>query len=320
MMSLENFTDIRSWAEAQWGGAQLGDSRRTKRAIAIGSAMAENPQGSLPDIMQGWNEIRAAYRLFAQEDVSHTALIQPHTMATKTTAYNQQAKIVLFVQDTTELDYTNQKQIKGLGHIGDGRGKGIMLHSCLAIVPTPGNPLVLGLAGQIPWVRGFDNNDENNYEQDITPELLRTDSEGDIWAEMVESIGSAPTPQTGLLWVSVGDRGSDIFSYLRRARSKNWQCLLRVTQNRVILKPDGTKGHLKAFARSLEPMAIKTIVLRGRNSQPKRDVHLQVAWSPLTIQPPATGCERIFSQLRVGAFVVGNLMVIWSGFCLLLCL
>ena len=43
MMSLENFTDIRSWAEAQWGAAQLGDSRRTKRAIAIGSAMAENP-------------------------------------------------------------------------------------------------------------------------------------------------------------------------------------------------------------------------------------------------------------------------------------
>jgi len=30
-------------------------------------------------MMQGWNEIRAAYRLFAEDDVTHTALIQPHT-------------------------------------------------------------------------------------------------------------------------------------------------------------------------------------------------------------------------------------------------
>jgi hypothetical protein len=41
--------------------------------------------------------------------------------------------------------------------------------------------------------------------------------------------------------------------------------LLRVTQNRVITKPDGTKGYLKAFARGLQPMSTKTIVLRGRH-------------------------------------------------------
>jgi hypothetical protein len=39
-------------------------------------------------------------------------------------------------------------------------------------------------------------------------------------------------------------------------------------------------------------MATKTIVLRGRNGEPKRNVDLQVAWSPLTIQPPAIGSER----------------------------
>ncbi|WP_083630582.1 IS4/Tn5 family transposase DNA-binding protein [Scytonema sp. HK-05] len=211
-MMLENFTDVRSWAQAQWGAAQLGDSRRTKRARvlrtrfanAIGAAMAENPQASLPDIMQGWNEIRAAYRLFATEDVTHAALLEPHINLTTTTAENHQGKVVLFVQDTTELDYTHQKQVQGLGHIGDGKGKGIMLHSCLAIVPTPANPLILGLAGQMPWLRGFDNNDK----AEVVPELLRTDSEGEIWAEMVESIGCAPAPETGSQWVSVGDRGS----------------------------------------------------------------------------------------------------------------
>lgn len=60
----------------------------------------------------------------------------------------------------------------------------------------------------------------------------------------------------------------------------------------MITKPDGTKGYLKTFARSLQPMAAKTVVLRGRNGEPKRDVNLQVAWAQLTIQPPAIGCER----------------------------
>ena len=42
-----------------------GDSRRTDRAIAVGAVIAANPQASLPNIMEGWNEIRAPYRLFA---------------------------------------------------------------------------------------------------------------------------------------------------------------------------------------------------------------------------------------------------------------
>ncbi|BAY78559.1 putative transposase [Nostoc linckia NIES-25] len=106
----------------------------------------------------------------------------------------------------------------------------------------------------------------------------------------VEAIGEAP--ESDSIWVSVGDRGSDIFSYIRRVRALRWHCLLRVTQNRVITKPDGTKGYLKAFGRGLQPMSTKTIVLRGRNGEPKRCVDLQVAWSALTIQPPATGNER----------------------------
>jgi hypothetical protein len=143
--------------------------------------------------MEGWNEIRAAYRLFAEEDVTHSALIKPHTVATRDLAQNSPANVVLFIQDTSELDYTQHRSVKGLGHIGDGKGRGMMLHSCLAVIPIPGNPQVLGLAGQIPWMRSNENHDLNT---EIVPELLRTQSEGEIWAEIVEFIGKAPAPET----------------------------------------------------------------------------------------------------------------------------
>jgi len=119
-MKLKNFTDLNAWAVEQWGDAELGDTRRTQRAIAIGAAIAANPQGSLPDMMQGWNEIRAAYRLFAEDDVTHKALIQPHITETKQSATEIKSNVVLFIQDTTELDYTHHREVKGLGHIGDG--------------------------------------------------------------------------------------------------------------------------------------------------------------------------------------------------------
>lgn len=211
-MKLKNFTDLNAWAVEQWADAELGDSRRTDRAIAIGAAMVGNPGASLPNIMSGWNEVRAAYRLFAEEDLRHSELIKPHTAATKAIAKNSSSSVVLFIQDTSELDYTAARNIEGLGHIGDGKGRGIMLHNCLAVVPVPGNPEILGLAGQIPWVRGSDR--QNRQIENISQELLRTESEGEIWSQMVESIGEAP--QSDSMWVSVGDRGSDIFSYIRR--------------------------------------------------------------------------------------------------------
>lgn len=39
-MNLENFTDLQTWAVEQWGDVELGDSRRTERAIAVGAAIA----------------------------------------------------------------------------------------------------------------------------------------------------------------------------------------------------------------------------------------------------------------------------------------
>lgn len=78
-MNLDEFTDYHQWAESQWADVELGDSRRTDRAVEVGAALAANPAASLPEQMQGWNALRASYRLFSEPDVTHAALIEPHT-------------------------------------------------------------------------------------------------------------------------------------------------------------------------------------------------------------------------------------------------
>ena len=286
-MNINQLNDPTLWAVAQWGQAQLGDTRRNARAIQMGADMAGQPGGSLPEQMGSWGDLKAAYRLLAQTDVTHTALSQPHWTSTQIEARLFDSSVVLFVQDLSELDYTTHVKTENLGHIGDGGGRGLMIHSCLAIVPTAGNPEILGVAAQQVWTRN-----DIKRGQETRTERSRRRTEFDVWAEVVETIGEAPDTTIAPMWVSVGDRGSDIFSYVRRSRAKNWHCLLRVCQDRVIQTTDGSKQRLKSLARSMPAMSHKKILLRGRSGQPKRHVELKLAWQQVQIHPPSRGPER----------------------------
>ncbi len=262
-----NQQSAEAWAQDQWGAVELGDARRNARAVEVGAAIARHPEGSLPAQLEGWNELRAAYRLLNSEEVSHASLSQPHWQKTRQQAQQQGPGVVLFIQDTTEVDYSGHRQTQGLGVIGKGTTQGLLLHSCLAVVPEANNPTILGLAGQMVWSRAH-----------------APANEGDKWAELVECMG--PLPEATATWVSVGDRESDVFSYLRRCQALGWQTLLRVSQNRVVSTAGLARSHLKTYARSLAAQAQKSLSLRGREGQPQRDLSLKVAWSALRIHPP----------------------------------
>src|ERR1043166_3667826 len=112
-MKLVEYNEIEEWANQQWGKAELGDKRRNARAIKVGAAIAALPDASLPKQIKNWHELKAAYRLLSEEDVTHQALSQPHWQQTITAASSNDAD-VLFIQDVSELNYANRK---GMGHI-----------------------------------------------------------------------------------------------------------------------------------------------------------------------------------------------------------
>jgi hypothetical protein len=101
--------------------------------VEIGAKMTAHPDASLPNQMESRAALRGAYRILNHPEVTLVALLAPHCTATLTAA--GQVPLVLMVEDTTELDYTAHPHTTGLGPIGDGRGRGFLLHSTLAIVP-----------------------------------------------------------------------------------------------------------------------------------------------------------------------------------------
>jgi hypothetical protein len=97
-MITQELLDSKSWAEHTFGGVQLHDMRRTRRAVQTASKLAENPLGSLPAQMQTWKASKALYRLLDEPDVSFAALMQPHLQQTREQATS--SAVVLLVQDT----------------------------------------------------------------------------------------------------------------------------------------------------------------------------------------------------------------------------
>src|SRR5436190_19625160 len=52
-MEKRAFTDAAAWAEETFGTADLGDKRRNRRLVQMASAIAADPDGSLPRQMGG---------------------------------------------------------------------------------------------------------------------------------------------------------------------------------------------------------------------------------------------------------------------------
>lgn len=64
----------REWIKKQWQDADLDDKRLTKRAVKIGLACLETPDGSLPKKFGSWADIKGACRFFNSDAVSHETL------------------------------------------------------------------------------------------------------------------------------------------------------------------------------------------------------------------------------------------------------
>src|SRR5919198_5856889 len=202
-MNATTFSNLDEWARAQWAEAALGDRRRAARAVRGGRARAANPDAGLPTQTQTWADLKAAYRLLNAPDVTHAALSTPHWTQTRAAAASPEP--VLFMQDTTEVDYTAHARTRDLGHIGDGRGRGFALHSCLAVRPAEPTPTVLGLAYQQPWTR-----QEVHQGHETRTQRWARARESAVWAQVLRAIGRPPA---GATWVSVSDSASDVFGF-----------------------------------------------------------------------------------------------------------
>jgi hypothetical protein len=273
-MKTQELLDPKSWAERTFGGVQLHDIRRTRRAVQAASKLAENPLGSLPAQMQTWKETKALYRLLDEPDVTFAALMQPHLQQSREQA--NASPVVLLVQDTTDIDLSHRHTISGVGQIGNERGRGFFVQTVLAVRAQTRE--VLGCMAQEPFVRIPAPQGEQRYQR-----RKRDERETDVWMRQVHAIG---TSEPGSLWVHVGDRGADMFPFFQACQATQTHFLVRAAQNRRVQESEQEITYSLTQARSWPSQASRPFELPARHGHPGRSTQLQLAFGQMTLLPP----------------------------------
>ncbi len=266
------FQSESEFARHTWGNVDLGDRRLTARAVRVGGCMTAYSDASLATQMKDPAGLEGAYRLMNHANVTLEALLAP-TYAQTIQLANLE-KVVLWVNDGTELDYTFQRKKTGLGPIGDGKGRGLLMHSTLAIEPDTRQ--VLGLGNVQVYLR------EPTPKPD--PKWTRS-MEGRVWEVAASAIGP---PAEGVIWVEVSDAGSDSFRYMTACVREKKHFLIRVVHNRwMSAKEDGQTHKLIDYARSL-PMqegSETEVEVKASKNQPARMARVVMGWAALTLPP-----------------------------------
>ena len=138
-----------NWIQQELGkGLELGDKRRVKRLMSMIEKLASQPRSSIPTASEGWAETKAAYRLLGNNALDAAKILDCHAGKSKQRAAAH--KVVLCLQDTTELDFTTQKGITGMGRLNYVARSGMYAHPTLMVTPER---VALGVLNSWQWVR-----------------------------------------------------------------------------------------------------------------------------------------------------------------------
>ena len=268
----------RDWAEEEFGGAALGDARRTARLLALARAFYAQPQASIPQACGDVANVKAAYRWMASEHVDIDSILQPHYEAT--TRRIAQHPVVLAVQDTTSFTYTSHLALDGVGPIGsraDGP-QGLLLHDTMAYTPE-GVPL--GLVNVQVWARDPELFGKKHAREALPIEL----KESHKWLASFQAAAAVQAQCPDTVVVSVGDREADLYELFVEAQRHEASPKLLVRAEQARLVSDG-HGQLWAHLEQQGPCATQLVEVNRTKTSPARTARLEVRFAAVELQPP----------------------------------
>lgn len=271
--------EIKTWAERQWSGSELGDKRLTARAVEIGMRMGQNPDMGLPKQMGGRSNLVGAYRLLNNRKVTMEKIIRPHLEETRKEAgkRSEAGQVVLMIHDGSVLDFSAHAKTKGIGSVGSRQQQGMLLHSVLAVEAQ--SKEVLGL-GHVEVIIRADGKSAHNGGR------RSEGAEGAVWENGVKSIGLAPA---NARWVHVSDRESDVFEYMGLCLKYGCHFVVRGRWNRKLETKESECAKLIDRVRSLpsNPSAPSYWVeVDATSKSPKRRAQMVMSWCAVEVQPP----------------------------------
>jgi hypothetical protein len=267
------------WAQTEFALAELGDQRRTRRLVQMARCLAQTPTGTLPQAFPAWKDLKAAYRFLDHLEFGPSEIQQAHRQQTLQAC--RQPGEYLLIEDTTELDYSSHRRTEQLGFIGNGRGRGILLHSTLVVrveawdLDQEPAGVALGLLEQRSWTRT-----QSGLRQQPWRQRLSRPRESDRWAKVLDQIGS---PAPGCQWIYAADREADFYEPIQRCQRNGTDFIIRGYRDHKL--SEGEEHLLAALEKAPEAGTMK-VALRARNGEPAREAAVSLRCCHMKLQGP----------------------------------
>jgi Transposase DNA-binding/Transposase Tn5 dimerisation domain len=262
---------VKAWIQEEAKQMNLSDKRLVKRYKKLLEIMTEKPSSSIPKACNSFAETKAAYRFFDNENVEPQTIRDGFYASTASRIKGQ--KIVLLPTDTTDLNFSSHRALKGKGVLTNWQASGLILHSAFA-VDLKGTPL--GLLFQKCWARK-----KEDYGKKIERKKMPIEKrESFKWLESLRGVQDYLPDET--IGIVISDRESDFYDYFSESRNSNCELLLRAKQSRELAEG------LRLFDKleSLEPAGIfKTTIKKNRGLE-EREAELEVRFTSVTLMPP----------------------------------
>lgn len=263
------------WVDVELESVDLGDTRLNRRLKTIVKDLSQNPETSLPDACDSWNNTKATYRFLNNPYVESESIYDAHCMATHKRIAEED--VALAVQDTTYLNFGIRKSSEGLGPVSKKNEKsvGFLMHSAMA-VSTSGVPL--GIIGQKFIVRDLENTEKPKNRPIEEKESFR-------WLELLNKNSKIPD-STHI--ITVADRESDIYEFFVNAQQGKQDFIIRASTNRKLANKgdNGKAERLFDFVSSQPILGENTITVSPAGNQKERETTLTLQVAKVEIVPP----------------------------------
>lgn len=309
----------KEWAAHEFGAAELGDQRLTKRLVKIAADRGRKPTGSYSEAVGGdKQELKAYYGFLAKEneEMTETGILSAHRGRTVQRIKGQ--KRVLAIQDTTDLNYAKSTSCAGLGVIAQNNGKstgtkGLSLHS-LFVVNDQGLPL--GIGG---WECYAPEIHKKGAHRNCLP---IEEKESYRWLKGYRETLALKAECSPTQIVAVMDREGDIYEIFQEVHKHGNKVpvVIRAQHDRNVI--DGEEmGKLFAQLDQSKRVFTQTITVPVKKKKAKkndegktdespitagnvRPAELTISYEQVMLAPPATALKKGWEPLTVAAVYV----------------
>lgn len=285
-----------AWVLNEFKDISYGDKRLDKRFITIACDSLENPGASINHASEDWAATKGAYRFFSNPKASKEKIIESHKV--NTINRMKEHKIILAIQDSSYLDFTNHTKLKGKGPIGTRQQNltGYVMHSTLAI---SADGLPLGLLTHELWAREEIKENRNSINRKLPVE----EKESYKWIKALKEVSKI---EGDFEIINICDRESDFYNFFETAKILNQKVIVRARYDREIERIDDdaeeSKNSMWAFMQE-QPVCFQQKIeitrnhvhAKGKNKQEFRESRIaetEVKVGQVTFKPPCGSSEK----------------------------